>query len=265
MAAATSAGAAGPTPTLYEQMSIQFKAPEFTQYYGPLTERTVLDYFAQSPFYDKTCTNQMLRMQNIASFNTLVGRWTAKEEEEQLRKFTGTEYVVAIAMPPSLFIIQRRERTSDVETEDTATYYIINDAVMQGPDLYTVLGNRMTMAFNAISNSLAMAREAQPPLDLRSSTSGGRAWKVYQEAEEEEDEEGTATASNAEVALVDGPAATMSAAADGNDAIGNDDLTGETPLNTARVAGSDASLKRGSTERDNSIRNGMDKRVRVAN
>lgn len=29
----------------------------------PLTDESVLDYFAMSPFYDRTCNNEVLRMQ----------------------------------------------------------------------------------------------------------------------------------------------------------------------------------------------------------
>ena len=137
------AASAVPVSTTYELLSTQFKAPEFIQFTGPLNERTVIDYFANSPFYDKQCTNQMIRMQNIANFTSQIGRWTAAEEEEQLKKFQGTEYVLANSHPPSLFVIHRRERSSETETRVVAAYYIINDAVMQAPDVYQVIGNRL--------------------------------------------------------------------------------------------------------------------------
>jgi MED6 mediator sub complex component len=271
------AAAAAAAPTTYTLLSTHFKAPEFIAYSGPLTDRTVLDYFAQSPFYSKQSTNQMLRMQNIASFTTMIGRWSAKEEEEQLKKFVGTEYVVASAQPPSLFVIHRRERRSPTEATVVAAYYVINDSIMQAPDLYTMLANRLVsdeaaccgrdstgsesllpfqnMTTHFISNSLSLARKAQHPIDLRSSTSGGRAWKVYQKAEEEQE-----AALGSHGAADDQVAGTL---AQGDDQHGEDSMQDAT---LTRKKG-DASLKRAreaQVESQVPPKKKEDKRVRIA-
>ncbi len=149
---------AAPSLSQYDLLSTQFKAPEFIAFAGPLTDRTALDYFSQSPFYDKRCTNQMLRMQNIAAFASTIGRWSAREEEEQLRRFVGIEYVVANAQPPALFVIHRRERVSETEAYVQAAYYIINDAIMQAPDLLTMLGNRLV---SLLSSALCMLSSSE--------------------------------------------------------------------------------------------------------
>lgn len=154
-------------PSVSSLLSTAFKAPEFIAYVGTLTERLVIDYFAQSPFYDRQCTNQVLRMQNIAAGGDPLGRWAPHEEEEQLKAFEGTEYVVVAGpgLPPfgaaaktemveagttssagspnKVFVIHRRERTSPTETIVTGAYYVLNDTIMQAPDLQTILGNRL--------------------------------------------------------------------------------------------------------------------------
>ncbi|KAG6869160.1 hypothetical protein C0993_012259 [Termitomyces sp. T159_Od127] len=76
---------------------------------GPLTAENVFDYFATSMFYDKQSNNQVLRMQTIHSGLPVVN------EAEELKRFTGVEFAVVHAQPPSLFIIQKRERLSPEE------------------------------------------------------------------------------------------------------------------------------------------------------
>ena len=100
----------------------------------------VFDYFATSMFYDKQSSNQVLRMQTIHS-----GQPPANEVEELrrislylssrhhphiisslilalfysplrlFRRFTGIEFALVHAQPPSLFIIHKRERLSPDE------------------------------------------------------------------------------------------------------------------------------------------------------
>lgn len=54
-------------PSLSDLTSIQWRSVDFVSAVGPLNERNVLDYFSQSPFFDRQSTNQQLRMQFIAT------------------------------------------------------------------------------------------------------------------------------------------------------------------------------------------------------
>lgn len=60
-------------------------------------------------FYDKQSNNQVLRMQTMHTGVPL------ENEAEELRRFTGIEFAVVHAQPPSLFIIHKRERLSPDE------------------------------------------------------------------------------------------------------------------------------------------------------
>lgn len=82
---------------------------EWIQAHGPLTNANVFDYFATSMFYDKQSNNQVLRMQTMHTGMPL------ENEAEELRRFTGIEFAVVHAEPPSLFIIHKRERLSPDE------------------------------------------------------------------------------------------------------------------------------------------------------
>lgn len=46
-----------------DQTDLQWRSVEYVQAFGALTSQTVLDYFAQSPFFDRTSNNAVLRMQ----------------------------------------------------------------------------------------------------------------------------------------------------------------------------------------------------------
>jgi mediator of RNA polymerase II transcription subunit 6 len=82
---------------------------EWIQANGPLTAENVFDYFASSMFYDKQSNNQVLRMQTMHTGMPI------SNEAEELKRFTGVEFAVVHAQPPSLFIIHKRERFSPEE------------------------------------------------------------------------------------------------------------------------------------------------------
>lgn len=65
----------------------------------PLTAETVLDYFAWSDFYDRTCLNEQMKMQRMSP--AMMGSGALI-----LRSLKGIFYEVALAQPPSLFVVR---------------------------------------------------------------------------------------------------------------------------------------------------------------
>lgn len=130
-------------------LHVQFKNPEYLSWLSslpdvldkqhPLTETNVLDYFATSPFYDRRSNNEQIRMQNIATQVTL----TPRQLEDELRRFTGLEFVVAHARAPTTFVIHRRWRDGPDIVTTLAAYYIVAESIYQAPDLYNVLAARL--------------------------------------------------------------------------------------------------------------------------
>jgi mediator of RNA polymerase II transcription subunit 6 len=43
--------------------SVQWRHPEYLAHVGALSIHNVMDYFSESPFWDRQSTNQVLRMQ----------------------------------------------------------------------------------------------------------------------------------------------------------------------------------------------------------
>ena len=137
MSAPPPAASSEATPNL---LHVQFKNPEFLSYLShlqstgqvapipgldaktfdpnhPLTEHNVMAYFATSPFFDRRSNNEQIRMQNIANgIHNLTGGMGASHEEQELKRFTGLEFVLVHARPPLCFVIQKRWRTSPTES-----------------------------------------------------------------------------------------------------------------------------------------------------
>lgn len=61
-------------------------------------------------------------MQNIANgIQNLTGGMGAKQEEEELKRFTGLEFVLVHARAPLCFVVAKRWRTSPTESKSPVT------------------------------------------------------------------------------------------------------------------------------------------------
>ncbi|KAG7450216.1 MED6-domain-containing protein [Guyanagaster necrorhizus] len=141
---------------------------EWIQANGPLTSENVFEYFTTSMFYDKQSNNQVLRMQTMHTGATTMN------EAEELKRFTGVEFAVVHAQPPSFFIIQKRERHSPEEVTPLSAYFIINNRIYQSPDLYTVLSNRLLTSLTSLQASLDILRSHRPDYTPRT----GFVWPI---------------------------------------------------------------------------------------
>ncbi|KAF9817510.1 hypothetical protein IEO21_03361 [Rhodonia placenta] len=145
---------------------------EWIQAHGPLTNENVFDYFATSMFYDKQSNNQVLRMQTMHTGVPL------ENEAEELKRFTGIEFAVVHAQPPSLFIIHKRERLSPDEVRPLAAYFIMNNRIYQSPDVYTLISNRLLTSLHALQSSMTTLRMHRPAYTPRT----GFAWPIVEPA-----------------------------------------------------------------------------------
>ncbi|KAG2350679.1 MED6-domain-containing protein [Suillus weaverae] len=145
---------------------------EWIQANGPLTSENVFDYFAMSMFYDKQSNNQVLRMQTMHTGVPILN------ESEELKRFTGIEFALVHAQPPSLFIIHKRERLSPEEVRPLAAYFIMNNRIYRSPDVYDVLSNRLLTSLYALQSSLDILRINRPDYTPRT----GFIWPITEQA-----------------------------------------------------------------------------------
>ncbi|KAJ7462742.1 MED6-domain-containing protein [Mycena galericulata] len=150
---------------------------EWIQANGPLTTENVFEYFTTSMFYDKQSNNQVLRMQTMHTGTAIAN------EAEELRRFTGVEFAVVHAQPPSMFIIHKRERLSPDEVRPLSAYFIMNNRIYQSPDVYTVLSNRLLTSLCSLQSSLDILRSRRPDYIPRT----GFVWPIVDSATQPDD------------------------------------------------------------------------------
>ncbi|CAJ0891897.1 13097_t:CDS:10 [Entrophospora sp. SA101] len=108
-----------------------------------LNSNNVLDYFAESPFWDPQCSNNILKMQT--RYNEL------KDITSNLRKMKGNEFQVVDEKPPYLWVIRKQYRLTEFEVRPVATYYVLNFNIYQAPDLDSIIGNRILTSIYQLS------------------------------------------------------------------------------------------------------------------
>ncbi|CEP63743.1 mediator complex subunit MED6 LALA0_S09e01508g [Lachancea lanzarotensis] len=162
------------TPQLDE---LQWKSPEWIQSFGLRTDN-VLDYFAESPFFDRSSNNQVAKMQHqfaqprpedsarevsnqnldphrqrILSTYMVHALWDA-----ELRKLKGVEYVLAYVREPDFWIIRKQLRTTPTTATPLQDYFIIGANVYQSPSVFKILQNRILSANLHLSHALSNVR-----------------------------------------------------------------------------------------------------------
>ncbi|CAF2099533.1 hypothetical protein HID58_094005 [Brassica napus] len=112
----------------------------------PLDRNYVFDYFALSPFYDITCSNEILRRRSVHPL-----------DHSQLSKMTGLEYVISDATEPNFFVFRKQKRDGPEKVTPMLTYYILDGSIYQAPQLCTVFAARVGRAVYNISNAFSVA------------------------------------------------------------------------------------------------------------
>ncbi|RKP30365.1 hypothetical protein METBISCDRAFT_27446 [Metschnikowia bicuspidata] len=133
---------------------IQWKSPEWIQHFG-LHSSNVLDYFAESPFYDRTSNNQVLRMQ--LQFQSIPPNvHPQKYFQSRLMEMTGIEFVVAYTREPDFWVIRKQNRSGPNHAATINDYYIIGANVYQSPVIYDILSSRLLSSVLSMKKSLSL-------------------------------------------------------------------------------------------------------------
>lgn len=148
---------------------IQWKSPEWIQQFG-LHTGNVLDYFAESPFYDRTSNNQVLRMQ--FQFQQIPPNVHPQRYlQSKLTEMVGVEFVIAYVREPDFWIVRKQRRINSTDTVTEQDYYIIGANVYQAPRVYDILASRMLLT------TLSMKRAIDVTNDMSTfSISGGHTY-----------------------------------------------------------------------------------------
>merc|ERR1712150_275385 len=101
-----------------------------------LSAENVMAYFSErrNPFYDVTCNNEVLKMQNRSL--------------DQLANLQGIEYCLLYVQEPILYVIRKQNRNSPSHVTPISDYYIVAGTIYQAPDLCSVVNSRLLSAVN---------------------------------------------------------------------------------------------------------------------
>lgn len=172
---------------------LQWKSPEWIQAFGLRTDN-VLDYFAESPFFNKTSNNQVIKMQRqfsqmgpaLAPEGSQNGPESVRQNagtssqddqvdfenlepvrrdilarypmhallEKELSKMTGLEYVIGYIREPDFWIIKKHNRVGPSEVQILQDYYIIGANIYQSPTIFRIVQSRMLSTSFHLSSTL---------------------------------------------------------------------------------------------------------------
>jgi mediator of RNA polymerase II transcription subunit 6 len=131
--------------------------------YFPLNNSTVLDYFSLSQFYDRTCNNELIKMQRL--------------DPALMATMDGIEYAVSPASAPPFFLITKSRRVVAPPSSLTllAVYYIINGNAYQAPSAHSVLSSRVLQSLHHLRKSFDILQSHAVPT-IRNPPSVTRNW-----------------------------------------------------------------------------------------
>lgn len=118
---------------------LQWKSPEWIQAFGLRTDN-VLEYFSQSPFFDRTSNNQVVKMQSQFNENLQLHSMNI---ENELKKMTGIEFIILHRREPDFWIIRKQNRLGPDKVESLSDYYIIGANVYMAPSVKDVVSTRL--------------------------------------------------------------------------------------------------------------------------
>lgn len=168
---------------------LQWKSPEWIQSFGLRTDN-VLDYFSQSPFFDRTSNNQAVKMQHQFSQHLPLDTTQHQKNlpknpyrqhiwdsyplhaflEHELAKLKGIEFILAYVREPDFWVIRKQNRTSETSTTPLNDYYIIGANVYQSPTAFRIIHNRLLSTNYHLSKTLVGIKQLYHSQPSRGST-----------------------------------------------------------------------------------------------
>ncbi|KAI1342075.1 MED6 mediator sub complex component-domain-containing protein [Xylariaceae sp. FL0016] len=150
---------------------IQWRMPHFAQELQGIHSNSVLFYFAESPFFDRTSNNAVLQSQAMFNPNMFHLVQTREAFEGRLKEMSGLEFIVAqepAEMAPGtgtgVWVIRkqtRRKREPEDDITIHATYYVVGDNIYMAPTLSNILSFRMATISFALAKTFPPVDEAQ--------------------------------------------------------------------------------------------------------
>ncbi|KAJ6783392.1 hypothetical protein PWT90_05852 [Aphanocladium album] len=151
---------------------IQWRSPQLIQQMGGLHSNTILFYFAESPFFERTSNNAVIMSQAMNNMSMYHFIQTREAFEGRLKTMSGLEFIVGEepaesgpGMGTGVWVIRKQTRRKRYQEEDEitvhASYFVVNENIYMAPTLADILASRIMTISSAIAKALPAAEAAR--------------------------------------------------------------------------------------------------------
>lgn len=133
---------------------IQWRSPQIVAQMGGLHSNTILFYFAESPFFERTSNNAVIMaqaMNNMAMYHYIQ---TREAFETRLRTMSGLEFIVGEepaetgpGMGTGVWVIRKQTRRKRYQDDDEitvhASFFVVGENIYMAPTLADILASRI--------------------------------------------------------------------------------------------------------------------------
>ncbi|RFU79252.1 med6 mediator sub complex component [Trichoderma arundinaceum] len=151
---------------------IQWRSPQLLAQMGGLHSNTILFYFAESPFFERTSNNAVIMaqaMNNMAMYHYIQ---TREAFETRLKTMSGLEFIVGEepaetgpGMGTGVWVIRKQTRRKRYQDDDEitvhASFFVMGENIYMAPTLADILASRIMTISSAIAKALPAAEAAR--------------------------------------------------------------------------------------------------------
>ncbi|KAL2196343.1 MED6 mediator subfamily complex component-domain-containing protein [Corynascus similis CBS 632.67] len=148
---------------------IQWRAPP--DFEMGIHSNSVLFYFAQSPFYDRTSNNEVLFQQGLNNPNVTPYLATRELFEGRLKTMSGLEFVVAQEPAETgpgagtgVWVINKQTRRKQSPQDEIivhGTYFVVGENIYMAASFADILSSRIAAISSSVEKVLPVASSAQ--------------------------------------------------------------------------------------------------------
>ena len=139
---------------------IQWRSPQAIAHLGALHSNTILFYFAESPFFERTSNNAVIMSQAMSNPSMYHYIQTRDAFEGRLKTMSGLEFIVGEepaetgpGMGTGVWVIRKQTRRKRYQDEDEVTihasYFIVGENIYMAPTLGDILASRIVRAMTS--------------------------------------------------------------------------------------------------------------------
>ncbi|PFH59301.1 hypothetical protein XA68_12564 [Ophiocordyceps unilateralis] len=151
---------------------IQWRSPPLLAQMGGLHTNTILFYFAESPFFERTSNNAVIMSQAMNNASMYHFIQTRETFEGRLKTMSGLEFIVGEepaetgpGQGTGVWIIRKQTRRKRYQEDDDitihASFFVIGENIYMAPSISDVLASRIMTISSAIAKALSAAEGAR--------------------------------------------------------------------------------------------------------